>query len=138
MPKRKSPDPPPRSKARNPTPKKRTPRVLPSSGDWIPAFLITLRDTGNVRLSCSQAGIHRSVAYDRKASDPPFAVAWEEAHEESIDTLDAIARQRAMGGSDLLLIFLLKAHRRAVYGERIEVTKRESVNLVIVEEIVGD
>jgi hypothetical protein len=104
----------------------------------MPAFLTTLRDTGNVRLSCSQAHVDRAVVYRRKADDPPFGIAWEEAHEEAIDTLDAIARQRAMGGSDLLLIFLLKAHRRPVYGERIEVTKRESVNLVIVEEILGD
>jgi len=121
------------SAAKKATPKPRTPPA--HSGDWMPAFLTTLRDTANVRLACSQAGITRQAAYQRKQDDADFAAAWEEAHEESIDTLEAVARSRAIASSDLLVIFLLKSHRREVYGDKVEVTNQPN-RLVIDEETV--
>lgn len=97
------------------TPEKRT-------GDWVPVFLAMLRESGNVRLSCSQAGIARSLAYARRESDPEFRRQWDEALEEALDLLEAAARARALTISDTLLIFLLKSHRRHIYGDKVDVT----------------
>lgn len=95
---------------------KRTPKKR-STGDWRPAFLAALRNSGNVRASCQAAGIGRSVAYDQKEDDPIFAKAWADAMEDACDALEAAAQARAMTSSDTLLIFLLKAHRPEKFRE---------------------
>ncbi len=96
------------------TQKKRT----VSSGEWKPAFLAHLRETANVRDSCQAAGVARGMVYARKHDDPEFAKQWAEALEDAIDVLEATARKRALGESDTLMIFLLKAHRPDKYRER--------------------
>jgi hypothetical protein len=88
---------------------------------WVPAFIATLRNTCNVRASCQAAGIARSKAYDHRDADKAFAKEWADAIEDGIEVLEAAARQRALGTSDTLMIFLLKAHRPEVYRERHEV-----------------
>jgi hypothetical protein len=84
-------------------------------------FLLAFRDTGNVRASCQAAGIGRQTAYDWRDQYPPFAAQWDEAQEDAVDVLEAVALQRAKATSDTLLIFLLKAHRPDKY--------RDTVNL---------
>jgi hypothetical protein len=100
----------------NPTPKRRR--------DWRPAFLASFAATGNVLLSAKGAGIDRSVPYDERKRNPRFAAAWEQAEEDAIQLLEAEARRRAMSASDVLLMFLLKARRPAVYRDnaRLELT----------------
>lgn len=79
---------------------------------WQPAFITTLRATGNVRLAAMDAGVSRKTAYKHKNKSTTFAEQWDEALEDSIDAMEAVARQRAMSGaSDNLLMFMLKAHR---------------------------
>src|SRR5262249_43111741 len=92
------------------TPKKAT-------GEWVPAFLATLRETANVRRSCEQAGISRTEAYRHRDRDEAFKAQWDEAIEDAVDKLEDVARQRAMETSDTLLIFLQKSHRRRVSRE---------------------
>jgi hypothetical protein len=89
--------------------------------DWAPRFIESFRATGNVRLSASSAGIDRDTAYKRRGRDPRFAAAWAQAREDAIDVLEAEARRRALSVSDALLMFLLRAHRPALYRERVDV-----------------
>ena len=98
------------------TPKKRR--------NWRPVFLATFRQTGNVLLSCHAAGIDRSTAYRERQRNSDFAAKWESAEQDATEALEAEARRRAMNSSDVLLIFLLKARRPAVYREnaRVELT----------------
>lgn len=91
--------------------------------NWRPAFLQTLKETGNVLLSCRVAGISRKQAYLTRQRNAAFAAEWADCMDDAIDMLEAIAVQRAKTVSDVLLIFLLKAHRPEVY--------RETVNLRI-------
>ena len=91
--------------------------------NWRPAFLQTLKETGNVLLSCRVAGISRKHAYLTRQRNAAFAAEWADCMDDAIDMLEAIAVQRAKTVSDVLLIFLLKAHRPEVY--------RETVNLRI-------
>jgi hypothetical protein len=92
--------------------------------DWAPAFLKALEDTHLVTEACKAAGIHRSAAYNRRAHDAEFARAWAEIEEASTEQLERIAVRRASEGSDVLLIFLLKARRPEVYRDhhRVEQT----------------
>src|SRR5436190_1741774 len=95
------------------TPKKR------SAGEWEAVFLATLRDTGNVRLSCQQAGIDRKTAYNRRDKNKAFGEAWKDAAADAVDSLAAEARRRALETSDTLLIFLLKCLDPKVYRDTV-------------------
>lgn len=110
-----------RLKTTKSTPEKKRRR---GAGEWIPTFLATLRNSGNVRLACQKAGIDRKTAYKWKERSREFREQWQEALDDACDVLEAEAWNRARGGSDLLLIFLLKAHRPDIYREttRHEVT----------------
>lgn len=114
---------------------KLTPKKPASSGEWREPFLATLRNTANVRASCHVAGVSREAAYKARAADPEFAEQWRHAMDDALDALEATAFKRASETSDVLLIFLLKSHRRGVYGDKIEVTGRQQ--LEIVEEIIS-
>jgi hypothetical protein len=92
-----------------------------SRGDWTARFLEVFRQTGTVRLSADAAGIDRDTAYKRRRRDPRFAARWERAEQDGVDVLAAEARRRGLGGSDQLLMFLLRAHRPDVYGPRVDV-----------------
>lgn len=86
-------------------------------------FLEALAQTANVRLSCQAANIGRSTAYRWREKWATFRTGWDEAIEDACDVLEALAWQRARGtqdrpGSDRLLMFLLKAHRRELYGDQ--------------------
>lgn len=90
---------------------------------WQPAFLTALRNSGNIRAACQAAGITRAMAYHARKTKPVFAAEWDEAMNDAIDLLEAAAWQRARTQqSDTLTIFLLKSHRREVYGDRVDVT----------------
>jgi hypothetical protein len=119
-----------------PTPKK----PKRTAGEWRAAFLTALANSGNVRAACQAAGINRTVAYDHRERSADFRTAWDTALEDACDVLAAMARKRAMDASDLLLIFLLKAHRPDVYREthRHEVTDGEGAPLKLTIEIVHD
>lgn len=95
-------------------------KLTPKKADeWRPTFIATLRNSGNIRAACQAAGITRQVAYMHRNKAPEFAKDWDEALQDAIDALEAVAIQRARASSDTLLIFLLKAHRPGVYRETI-------------------
>ena len=95
----------------NPVPKR--------ADEWRPVFLQMLRNTGNIRASANAAGVTRPTVYNHKRRSKEFAAAWDDAIQDAVDTLEAIAIDRARKGSDTLLIFLLKAHRPEKYRETV-------------------
>ena len=82
------------------------------------AMLAALSQTGNVSAAARAAGIGRRTHYCWLDDDPRYVLAVEQAMEEAADVLEAVARKRAVHGSDLLLIFLLKAIRPEKFRER--------------------
>ena len=83
-------------------------------------FLDRLRQSGNVRLACQAAGIPRRTAYNWRGKWSTFSDEWQEALDDALDILEGKAWERAAQHSDRLLMFLLKAHRRDVYGDKQE------------------
>lgn len=100
-------------------------------------FIATLRDTANVRAAAQAAGVDRKTAYRWRDVSKAFAQQWDEALEDAVDTLEAAAMRRARDGvaepvfwqggkiaevrkySDVLLMFLMKAHRPKKYRETV-------------------
>jgi hypothetical protein len=63
------------------------------------------------------AKIDRAWVYRVRRRDPEFQAAYEAAQDQSADAIEDECRRRAIGGSDLLLIVLLKALRPHVYRD---------------------
>lgn len=66
--------------------------------DWYDRFLAALRTTPVVRAACHAAGVGRSTAYDARQRDEDFALAWAEAVQEGVETLEQFAWARAREG----------------------------------------
>src|SRR3990167_1973902 len=82
-------------------------------------FLNVLRVSCNVAGACRAAKIGRRTAYDWRAADEEFALAWKDAEEEAADALEQVAWKRATEGqSDRLMEILLKGHRPERYVEK--------------------
>ena len=111
--------------------------AIPEPRRWYGAFLAALRNSCNVRASCTTAGIHRSTAYEARQRDPLFATAWEDTLGDAIETLEAHARAMAFAGDTIMTIFLLTAHRPEVYRDRYEVKVREHLCIRFVPAMGG-
>ena len=113
-----------------------TEKVTPEKGrEWWPRFLSGLRKSANVRDACEAANITRQTAYRNRHQYKGFAKAWDEAVDDACDLLETEAWQRARSTSDLLLIFLLKAHRPGMYRETTRHEFTGNVGLRIIEEV---
>ncbi len=93
------------------------------------AMLAALARTGNVSAAARAAEVARRTHYDWLRADPDYATAVGDAMEEAVDILEAAARKRAILGSDVLLIFLLKAARPGKYQDRFQIQHAGSVEL---------
>src|SRR5262245_48741976 len=82
------------------------------------AFLAFLAETGNVSEAARAAGIGRRTAYHWKKTDEVFAEAWDDAEQALVDRLEQVARERAIDGSERMLVVLLKALRPEKYADR--------------------
>lgn len=101
-------------------------------------FLTELAKSPNVSGAAKAAGFSRRTAYNYRDTDPEFAAAWDDAIEQATDNLVGEMYRRAYRGtekpvyyqgeevgaireySDTLAIFLAKAHRPQVYGDKIK------------------
>ena len=99
-------------------------------------FLKALAIHGIVSKAADEAAVSRSAVYRQRNNDAEFAEAWHHAKEEATDHLATVAHQRAINGieevryfqgepigtvrrySDQLLMFLLRAYRPSVFGNR--------------------
>jgi len=79
------------------------------------SFLTALAAGHSGTAACHLSRLGRTAAYAWRNDDPVFAAEWLDAAEAGIDLLEDEARRRAMAGSDLLLIFLLRNRRPDVY-----------------------
>ena len=101
------------------TPKKRTRKPKRHKMEWEDVFLAHLRNIPVVRIAADKAGISRKTVYDWRDKDKRFSAAWEEAKEEAIDAIEALAFSSAHRGNTTLQIFMLKTQRRKLYGDKI-------------------
>jgi hypothetical protein len=78
-------------------------------------FLNALRSGLTVTRACIEAEVAFSTVHSWRTHDPEFKAKWDEAMEQGADRLEDVARDRAVAGSDRLLIFLLKGRRPEKY-----------------------
>lgn len=84
---------------------------------WQRKFLAALRKSPDVSQAARAARIHRSTCYRHREENLTFARAWDEAIDESLDRLEAVAYRRAEEGDSQILMWLLRCHRPERYAE---------------------
>ena len=112
---------------------------------WRKIFLRYLAESGNITEAAYLAGVTRQAAYKVRKVDAAFADAWDESEEDAIQALELEARRRAKDGvekpvfhageecgrirqySDVLMMFLMKAHRPDKYRDRVSLDHGGSV-----------
>jgi hypothetical protein len=88
-------------------------------------FLKLLREqlankTYNASTACQGIGYHRSTVYRWAEKDPEFDAEWRDIAEEFADLLEEKATARAIDGSDILMIFMLKSLRPEKFREQVK------------------
>lgn len=87
-----------------------SPRQRAALKGWLTSF-------GDVQQATKAAGVDRSTWYAWKKNDPDFARAFEFCDEMDADDLEHCAKRFSREGDTTLLIFMLKAKRRALYDD---------------------
>lgn len=82
------------------------------------AILDALREKPSFSAACRKAKISRQTFYRWRHDDPAFDAAVLKAREEGLDALEDALATRGMQNDTTAAIFLLKSHRREVYGDR--------------------
>lgn len=86
------------------------------------AFLTHFADHGSVSTAAELSGINRWTHYHWLKNDSDYQEAFHDAEKSAVSSLEDEARKRAIGGSDTLLIFLLKGLRPERFSDRHRVT----------------
>lgn len=81
-------------------------------------FLEYFSKCGIIAKTCELAAIKPSSHYYWIENDDEYKKAFEIANDIATDVLEAEATRRAMNGSDVLLIFLLKARKPHIFREQ--------------------
>ena len=83
-------------------------------------FLKAYVESGTIRDGAIAAKVGRQTHYDWLQQHDAYRIAFQAAKDEAVEGLEAECRKRALARSDLLLMFLLKAHKPAMYRDRWE------------------
>jgi hypothetical protein len=82
------------------------------------AILKALAQGKSISAACRAARIARSSYYLWHDEDPEFAKDVADAIEDGTDKLEDSSYRQALQGNTALMVLLLKARRRAVYGDK--------------------
>jgi len=85
-----------------------------------PRFLEKYRELRTIHQTCKAFRLSRNTFIKWRNTDPVFKEKFEEIENELYEALEVNAYKRALSGSDLLTIFLLKANNPEKYRERIK------------------
>lgn len=94
-------------------------------------FLKALCEGGSVSEGAKKAGVGRTQLYKKRKENKEFEMLWEDALEQGTDFLEDVAKNRAVEGSDTLLIFLLKGRRPEKFRERFDIDQKVSATLEV-------
>lgn len=95
------------------------------------ALVSALHERPSYMAACRKARVSRTAFYAWKRDDPEFATRIEAARNIGLDSLEDALVTRGLKNDTTAAIFLLKSHRREIYGDRIEHTGKDGEPLTI-------
>lgn len=84
------------------------------------AILAALREKPVYAAACRRARVSRAAFHEWRREDPAFAERVRVAREEGYDALEDALGERGLKDDTTAAIFMLKSHRREVYGDKID------------------
>ncbi len=102
---------------------------------WHQAFLEAYARSHDHSASAKLVGVHPHTVNQHRIVVPEFGELYAEVKEVITQQLEAEADRRALNGSDLLLIFRLKALRPEMYRDKYEVTVQPALNKLSDDEL---
>lgn len=96
-------------------------KAMRTPAKWEQKFLEAYVLGGVARKAAAGVGISFQTVITRKKQSPEFAAKYEEAKQMAIAGLEQRAWDRAYGGSDTLVIFLLKAMKPQMYRDSVAI-----------------
>lgn len=102
------------------------------------ALVAALHERPSYLSACRKARISRAAFYDWKRDDPEFSERIEAARGIGLDALEDALITRGLKNDTTAAIFMLKSHRREIYGDKVtnEHTGKDGSPLTIVIERV--
>jgi hypothetical protein len=85
------------------------------------ALTAALHERPSYLSACRKANISRAAFYQWKQSDPAFAERIEAARNVGLDALEDALIARGLKNDTTAAIFMLKSHRREIYGDRLNI-----------------
>ena len=83
-------------------------------------LLAALREKPVFKAACRKARISKNAFHEWRRDDPAFNARVLAAREEGLDALEDAVIDDGMTGNTVAAIFMLKSHRRAIYGDRVK------------------
>lgn len=96
---------------------------------WRPLFVRLLRSVGDIRMTAESVGVTTQMVRNAMRKDSSFALLVGDALEDHTSILEVEAVRRAMNGSDLLLMFMLKARNPEKYREKTTINGGTTLNV---------
>lgn len=90
--------------------RKRTSKKEGANRDKVEVFLTELSRHGSVRKACSVADVSRKWVREKRLEED-FAIAYNDAIEDSLDRVEEAAHSGAIRGDDKLIRFMLEVKR---------------------------
>ena len=87
-------------------------------------FIAALTTHGTVFHAAQAAGVSRNTVYRWRDEDPEFAILWDEAHEQAVDSVESVLFQKALSADTICMIFYLKAHR-PIYRDKLNIDVKQ-------------
>ena len=97
-----------------------------------------LQQKPSISAACRKARIGRPAYYDWLKDDPDFAARMKAAKDVGLDSLEDALIDRGLKTDTTAAIFMLKSHRREIYGDKVvnEHTGKDGAPLKVVIERV--
>jgi hypothetical protein len=83
------------------------------------ALIVALHERPSYLSACRKAKISRAAFYEWKQNDPDFAARIDAARNVGLDALEDALITRGLKNDTTAAIFMLKSHRREIYGDRL-------------------
>lgn len=97
------------------------------------ALLSALRERPSYASACRKAKISRAAFYEWLADDAKFADRVAQARNQGLDAIEDALVSRGLKNDTTAAIFLLKSHRREIYGDKVAVDHGGKIRHEIVD-----
>lgn len=117
--------------------------TLQETKELMKRVLVEYVKCGVIGTACDYAGVRRKTHTEWMHKYDVYRERFEELKEKFVDGIEVVGMEKARNGSDSMIQFMLKAHRREIYGDKSQVElagslKSNPITLVFQEGMLNE